>query len=121
MVVSSRDFCPPSCEQIEIEALRHLNSVGEVLTPMQLVSIAGLTGLSVHNARSKLSRMEEHGLLRLPDITHLRDLVADSGMLELIDRNMTRMRRTTRRMEFLPRKPCLAITSGIHGRFSTAS
>lgn len=120
LVVASRDSYPPSCGQYEIEALRHLNSVGEILSPMQLVSIAAFTGLSVHDARSKLGRMQDYGLLQLPDIAGFQDLEADSAILELIEREMTRIRRTTRRMQFLPRKPSLSITSSIHGRFSTA-
>ena len=118
VTVASRDLYPSSCEGIEVEALRHLNTTGEALTPMQLVSIAGFTGLSVHDAWSNLRRMEECGMLRLPDISRLKDLAPDGAMLELIERQMTSTRYATGRVEFLPRKACLVITKSICGRFS---
>ncbi|MEU8041153.1 caspase family protein [Streptosporangium sp. NPDC049078] len=117
VTVAGRDRYPETCERVEAEALRHLQYVGDRLTPIKLMNVAGVAGMSVQEARSALASLEERGLLRLPEIPAEVDLTLDADVIGFINSTMRVVRGSTRRQDFVLREPCLAVAGALSGRY----
>ncbi|MEV6482816.1 caspase family protein [Streptomyces sp. NPDC051576] len=115
--VAGRERYPESLSQVQVEALRHLEAVGSVLTPVQLIHIAGLVGTSYQEVRSELGALEECGLLRLAETNGVVDLVPDADTVGFISYALQIMDRWTGRQEFLHRPASLAVTAILSGRY----
>lgn len=116
VTVAGRDRYPADLDSLEAEALCHVLTVSQRLTPLHLVMVAGKVGVSVHNAHRGLGRLERKGLLALPDISSLDDLTPGRRELELIDSHMMRLRRRLWRRYLTPDKPCLTIAAIVSRR-----
>ena len=67
--IACRGAYPEEADLVETLALRCVNVVGNSLTPLQLVLVAGHAGISVGAAYEGLARLEQRGLLVRPEIT----------------------------------------------------
>ncbi|MFG1754072.1 HD domain-containing protein [Streptosporangium sandarakinum] len=85
VAVAGRDRYPAGLNGLEIEALRHVHTVGQHLVPIHLVSIAARSGMSVHDAHAGLRRLEACEMVALPDISGLPDLTPNREQLEFIE------------------------------------
>ncbi|TDD50023.1 hypothetical protein E1286_12870 [Nonomuraea terrae] len=72
--VQGSERYPDDLNPLELEALRLVDHVGQRITRMHLVVVAGRAGLSVHEAHAALARLEVRGLLERPEIAGSPDL-----------------------------------------------
>ncbi|WP_170321609.1 HD domain-containing protein [Acrocarpospora pleiomorpha] len=117
ITVAARDHYPESFAPVEAEALRHVRAVGDRLTAMHIVLIAGWAEISVQQTLAELSELERRGLLRLPEIPPTTDIRPDGETLRLINIAMMNFRRSTNRWSISPRRPCLALAAARTGRY----
>ncbi|WP_424530871.1 HD domain-containing protein [Sphaerisporangium viridialbum] len=89
VTVVRRDKYPTNLDALECQALKHVETVGQYLTPLELVMLAAQTDTSVHDVHAKLTRLDTIGLITLPDISALPDLTPSHTELEIIDRYLT--------------------------------
>ncbi|MDW5322522.1 caspase family protein [Plantactinospora sp. KLBMP9567] len=66
--VAGRDRYPDELTTLEREALRHVHTVGQRLTPLHLLVLSARTGTSTGQIHRDLTRLAGTGLLRLPDM-----------------------------------------------------
>jgi hypothetical protein len=120
VIVAGRDRYPESLAPVESEALRHVKAVGERLTAIHVVLIAGWAQMSVQRAASELADLERGGLLRLPEIDQWPDFRPDGETLRLINIAMMNIRHRYGRWDILPRRPCLALAAALSRRYLRA-
>lgn len=85
VAVAGREKYPADLNALEIEALRHLQTIGQHLTPIHLAVIAARTETSVQDAHAGLTRLEGNGVLVLCDISNLPEVIPSRDELELIE------------------------------------
>ncbi|MDQ1034758.1 hypothetical protein QFZ75_001174 [Streptomyces sp. V3I8] len=115
--VAGRERYPESFSQVQVEALRHLEEIGDILTPVQLIHIAGLTGNSYQEVRSELGDLEGCGLLELPEAETAEDFCPDAETVGFIGYALQIMDPRTGRQRFLRRPASLSVAAALSGRY----
>ncbi|WP_344904711.1 HD domain-containing protein [Actinomadura meridiana] len=118
VTVAGREKYREGMSSLETEALRQIRTLGEPLSPLQLVVIAGRSGRSVRETHRSLSDLEKAGFLVRPDMTSFDapDTVPGAGALRFIDIHLQRYQASTRRKSWSARNPCVPITQNSQGR-----
>jgi hypothetical protein len=93
-LASGRELYPDDVLPVEREALRHVEAVGQLFTPLHLFVIAGRINIGVQEVQRDLARLAETGLLRLPEVRGLPDTTPTSDELALIEQGMYTYGRT---------------------------
>ncbi|MFG2091901.1 caspase family protein [Spirillospora sp. NPDC048824] len=108
-----RDF-----SAVEVEALREVHVMGEPLTTMHLLVIAGRSRCSVPEVYQGLLALEEDNFLVLPDDTSFPDAatVPDPKTLRFIEYTMQNYQSRLQRPGWSAQHPCLTITRYSQGR-----
>ncbi|MFP3962760.1 caspase family protein [Actinomadura fulvescens] len=104
--VAARDAYPAEPTAMEIEALRHVYSPGTPLVPLQLLMVAAKVGGTLADAHQGLRRLDDLGLVRLPDITALPDYAPKAEDLDFIETHLMEYTPALRRRRFIREKPC---------------
>lgn len=71
--VIGHDRFPDDLTTVELEALRHVDELGQPLRPLHLFAIAARTSMSTNETHKALRRLASAGFVRLPDIGALPD------------------------------------------------
>ncbi|QXJ22964.1 caspase family protein [Actinomadura graeca] len=91
VTVAGRDRYPGGLTSMEVEALRQVYTLGEHLTPLALLLIAGRAGDTFHRVHEGLESLEDKGFLRRPDIGGLPDALPGPEEVRFIETNLMRM------------------------------
>ncbi|WP_147339730.1 HD domain-containing protein [Actinomadura spongiicola] len=118
VTVAGREKYRESLSLLEIEALRQIRVLGEPLSPLQLVVVAGRSGHTIRETHRCLADLEKAGFLVRPDMlsSNALDTVPGPGALRFIDIYLQQYRRSVGRKRWTATKPCLPITFFVQGR-----
>jgi hypothetical protein len=83
--VVSRSAYPEDLGTEETEALRQVFAPGQRLSLLQLILIAGQSGVTIGAAHHKLARLEQQGLIVRPELDDQADFVPTTRDIEFID------------------------------------
>jgi hypothetical protein len=108
VTVPGRDAYPAKLDSVESNALRYIDSPGQPLSLLGLVSLAAEAGMSAATVHSRLARLEGLGLLVRPELDGRADVVLTSREIGLIDAELREYRAGAVGMTF--RVPFLRIT-----------
>jgi hypothetical protein len=86
--VAGRESYPTAPTPAELDALGQLETLGEPLTPIQLVLIAGRIDGTVHEVHRGLESLEEKGLLVRPDLETLPDACPGQEAVEFLETSL---------------------------------
>jgi hypothetical protein len=84
VVVPCRDAYPRELDSFEKKAFPHIRVAGQALSQLDLVRIAGRTGVTVGEAHRALARLEQHGVLTRPRLTGAPELRPTPRDLDLL-------------------------------------
>jgi hypothetical protein len=88
--VAERDGYPQQLSSAEYEALRQVENVGDQLTPLHILMIAGRTGRTARQVHRDLCRLVDAGLLTLPDEGTATEAVTTEDERRLISEELYR-------------------------------
>lgn len=115
VTVAGRGRYPVELTPTEVEALRQVRDLGERLTPIQLVMIAGRVGRTVHEVHRELQALEANGFLARPDAESLPNASPGPEVVTFIETNLMPFRPSRRLRTLSSHSAHLTIASSSQG------